>query len=96
MDVIITGITAISWIGVAALTFFLWRIARFYERSSERSAYSWLFLLPLVLLPAGALYYILHDSEFYGVPAGDVLLLAGGVSLLVASLTLQQVLVEER
>ena len=96
MDVIITAITAISWAGVTVLAFFLLRIARFYERSSKRSAYSWLFVLPLVLLPAGAICYMIHDSEFYGVPAGDVLLLAGGVALIVASLTLQQVLVEER
>ena len=78
------------------MSFFLWRIARFYEKSSRRSAYSWLFILPILLLPVGAIYYMIHDSEFYGVPVADVLLLAGGVSLIVASLTLQQVLVEER
>ena len=96
MDSIITAITAISWAGVTVLSFFLWRIARFYEKSSSQSAYSWLFILPLLLLPAGAVCYMIYDSEFYGVPVADALLLAGGVSLIVASLTLQQVLVEER
>jgi len=96
MDAIIIGITALSWAGITTLTFFLWRIARFYEKSSQQTAYSWLFTFPLLLLPAGAIFYMVYDRDFVGVPVGDLLLAAGGVTLIAASLTLQQVLVEER
>ena len=93
MHVLIVTLAAISWIGAGMLCFFLWKIARFYERSSGESARAWLFALPMVLLPAGAACYLLMETSFVGVPAGDLLLFAGGVILVLASSMLQQIMV---
>jgi hypothetical protein len=96
MDVLVIALTALSWAGITVLTFFLWRIARFYESSSDRTAHSWLFLPPLLLLPAGAGWYLILDRDFVGMPTADMLLLAGGTLLLLASFLLQQIMMEER
>jgi len=87
---------AFSWIGVTLLVFFLWRIARFYERSSGEKAYSWFFLPPMILLPAGAVYCMVVDPNFVGATLGDILLFFGGVLLLLASILLQQIMMGER
>ncbi|HIP86872.1 MAG TPA: hypothetical protein EYH27_00355 [Anaerolineales bacterium] len=86
----------ISWLGVTLLIFFLWRIARFYEQSSRETAYSWLFLPPMFLLPAGAIFYLVEDPTFVRSLWGDVLLFTGGVLLLLASALLYQVMMGER
>jgi hypothetical protein len=93
MQAMIVALAAVSWIGVGLLCFFLWKIARFYERSSGESARAWLFALPMVLLPAGAACHLLTGTSFVGVPAGDLLLFAGGVILVLASSMLQQIMV---
>ncbi|HEC33229.1 MAG TPA: hypothetical protein ENI37_00750 [Chloroflexi bacterium] len=89
-------IALLTWAGIGFLTFMLWRIARFYERSSGRRAYSYLFLPPLLFLPAGAGYYILWDVDFVGSAPGDLLFLVGGVFLIIAAVLLGQVMVGER
>ncbi len=96
MDVAVLTIAAVSWIGVSLLAYFLGRIARFYERSSGETAHSWLFSLPMLLLPAGAACYLIYDTRFVGIAAGDLLLFAGGISLLLASALLQQIMMGER
>jgi hypothetical protein len=96
IQVITVVFAALSWIGVSLLAFFLWRIARFYEKSSGERAHSWLFTLPMVLLPFGAIYYLFSDIRFVGGPVGDSLLLAGGLTLLLASAMLQQIMMGER
>jgi hypothetical protein len=96
MDVLVIALTALSSVGIAVLTYFLWRIARFYESSSDQTAHSWLFLPPLVLLPAGAAWYLILNRDFVGLPSADMLLLGGGATLLLAALLLQQIMMEER
>ncbi|MGD1995871.1 MAG: hypothetical protein PVH62_03760 [Anaerolineae bacterium] len=96
MDTAIVVLTAGSWIGISILIYFLRKIAGFYERSSGETAYSWLFLFPLVLLPVGALCYVIGNANFVGIPAGDLLLFIGGTSLLFASYLLQQIMMGEQ
>jgi hypothetical protein len=96
MGVLILLIAALTWIGIAILVFFLWKIARFYEQSSGETVHSWIFPIPMLLLSAGAFVYLYQDTAFVGVPVGDLLLLGGGVTLLLASYLLQQAMVEER
>ncbi len=96
MDAAVRCISALSWVGVGFLMFLLWRIARFYERSSGEKAHSWLFLVPLVLLPLGALCFLLADPDFLENLTGDALFFAGGVVLLMASTMLQQAMMGER
>lgn len=83
-------VAALAWGGIAFLVFLLWRIARFYERSSGQRAYAWIFLIPLVLLPAGAAWYLVVAPEFVGLPAADALLFAGGAILLVGTFILKR------
>lgn len=96
MNVLILGIASLAWAGITVIVFFLWRIARFYEQSSEESAHSWLFLFPMVLLPLGAAFYMVYDVKFVGFPSGDLLLFGGGISLLLAAILLQQIMMGER
>ncbi|HHS97086.1 MAG TPA: hypothetical protein ENK08_04190 [Chloroflexi bacterium] len=96
MEALTIVLDVLSWLGVGLLIFFLWRIARFYERSSNETAYSWLFLPPMLLLPAGAVFYLIEDPSFVQSMGGDVLLFIGGGLLLVASVLLHQVMMGER
>jgi len=89
-------LSGVSWIGISVLSFFLWRIARFYEHSSGETAHSWLFLFPMILLPTGAACYIFEGADFVGIPVGDLLLFAGGICLLFASARLERIMVGER
>ncbi len=69
-----------AWGVICALVLVLYRIARFYQITSKRrSRYQW-FGVPLVLLAGAAVI----DVLFVGEPnvLGDVLLLAGGASLI--------------
>ena len=96
MEVIAFVLDVISWVGVTLLVFFLWRIARFYEQSSRETAYSWLFLPPMFLLPVGAAFYLVEDPTFIRSLWGDVFLFTGGGLLLFASVLLHQVMMGER
>jgi hypothetical protein len=96
MKYVILVVAVLAWAGVTVMAFFLWKIARFYEHSSQESAHSWLFVIPTILLPAGAVCYLILDTRFVGFPAGDLLLFAGGISLLLASAWLQQVMMGEK
>ncbi len=88
--ILIRVVAGLAWVGVAFLVFLLWQIARFYERSSGQRAYSWVFLLPLAMLPAGAIWYLVAAPEFVGLPPADALLLAGGSVLLVGTFILKR------
>jgi hypothetical protein len=96
IDWVIIGISSLSWLGITIMAFFLWRIARFYEQSSGEPAHSWLFVFPTLLLPLGALCYLITDTCFVGVPIGDILLFLGGITLLLAAALLQQVMMGEK
>jgi len=96
MTTAIRVIASITWAGIGLLIFMLWRIARFYERSSGRRAYSFLFLPPLLLLPAGGVYYIVLDVDFVGSPVADLMFFLGGVFLAVGAALLGEIMVGER
>ena len=94
---IATGIvTLLTWAEIALLLFLLWRIARFYEHSSGRRAGSFLFLPPLILLPAGAIYALLKGGGSVGNTVSDFLLFLGGASLILATNLLGQIMVGGR
>lgn len=90
MITLIRLVAGTAWLSVTFLVFLLWRIARFYEQSSGQRARAWIFLLPLVTLPAGALWYLVVAPEFVGLPAADALLLAGGLALLAGTFILKR------
>ena len=75
-----TLLQLIAWGVICVLVVVLQRIARFYEiTSGRRSRYRW-FGVPLILLAAVAVTDVLYAGE----PniLSDVLLLAGGASLI--------------
>jgi len=70
-----------SWVIIAILLFFLFLIARFYERKAHQRSHYQLFLLPLVLFLLGTLRYdSLSAHDFVGDLLGDSLFFAGGVA----------------
>jgi hypothetical protein len=80
MATVDTLLQVIAWGVICVLVVVLQRIARFYEiTSGRRSRYQW-FGMPLILLAA----VVVTDALFGGEPnvLGDVLLLAGGASLI--------------
>jgi hypothetical protein len=80
-----TGINLVlmtySWVIIAILLFFLFLIARFYERKAHQRSRYQLFLLPLILFLLGTLRYdFLFVGNFVGDLLGDTLFFAGGVA----------------
>jgi hypothetical protein len=63
--------------GIAVLLFFLFAIARFFERKSSRKSFYPLFLLPVVFFVGSALRYFVV-SDFVGDPWGDLGHVIGG------------------
>ncbi len=92
MDILMRSIAILAWVGVAFLVFLLWRIARFYECSSNRRAYSFLLPISLLLLTAGAAWYIIQAPTFTGVPLADLLLVLGGGVLILATFLLKRIM----
>lgn len=95
MPILLRFIAILAWIGVAFLVFLLWRIARFYERSSNQQAYSFLFPISFLLLTAGAAWYIIAAPTFIGIPQADLLLSIGGGVLILATLLLQRIMMKK-
>jgi len=71
-------LTLYSWGGVSVLLFFIFAIARFFERKSSRRSFYSLFLLPVLLFLGSAMRYILID-DFVGDLWGDLGRILGGV-----------------
>jgi hypothetical protein len=70
-----------SWVIIAILLFFLFLIARFYERKAHQRSHYQFFLLPLALFLLGTLRYaFLFADNFVGDLLGDTLFFAGGVA----------------
>ncbi|MCS7179359.1 MAG: hypothetical protein RML46_05945 [Anaerolineae bacterium] len=95
MDILLRIVAALVWAGILFLIFVLWRIARFYERSSGQSVYSWLFFLIFMLFLIGAVWYIIADPLFVGVPPADGLLCAGGSLSLLGTLILTRAMMRK-
>ena len=74
-------LAAYSWVVVGVLLVFLWRIAWFYEKASERRVGYNALLIPGLLLTAGAVSYMVLGIDFVGEFVGDLLLFGGGVGL---------------
>jgi hypothetical protein len=90
MQIFGCAIVLYSWIVAAILIFFLFLIGRFYELKLGQKSYYQLFLLPLVVLLAAAvwdLFLACNETEspfldFVGEPGPDLLLLVGGAILI--------------
>jgi hypothetical protein len=85
-----------AWITIAALLFFLWRVAGFYEKASGQQVGHRFLLLPGALLLAGAVWYLRYDPDFVGHPVADLLLFSGGVLLFLFSSRLARLMTGER
>jgi hypothetical protein len=91
-----TFLAVYAWIVIGVLFFFLWRIADFYERASGQRVGHRFLVLPGLLLAAGAMWYLLHDSDFVAQPVGDLLLFGGGLLLLLFGARLERLMTGER
>jgi hypothetical protein len=70
-----------SWVIIAIQLFFLFLIARFYERKAHQKSHYQFFFLPLTLFLLGTLRYdFLFAGNFVGNLLGDTLFFAGGVA----------------
>jgi hypothetical protein len=83
-------------VAIAALIFFLWRIASFYETASGKQVGHRFLVLPSVLLTIGAIWYLGHEVDFVGRPIGDLFLFFGGVLLFLFSSRLTRLMTGER
>lgn len=70
-------LTLYTWGGVSILLFFLFAIARFFERKSSRKSYYPLFLLPILLFAGSALRYF-FTGDFVSDPMADLGRVIGG------------------
>jgi hypothetical protein len=81
MNVIDTVLNLYVWVVLCALMVVLYRIARFFQKTSGRRSHYQLFLVPIALLLIGGLRYA-SLGIFVGDPGGDLLMVIGGLSLI--------------
>jgi hypothetical protein len=81
---------------VAILLLFLFLIGRFYEMQFRQRSYYQLFMLPLVLFLAGAIWYVFNTQDFVGVPGPDLLFLFGGLVLIGLGYTLYRIMMARK
>ena len=81
MNVVNSILTIYTWGIVSILLFFLFSIARFYEKKSGRRSYFWAFLVPIVLFALATFRYIYLAPAIAGDFWGDFLRFVGGVTL---------------
>jgi len=67
-----------SWLGISALLFFLFLIARFFERKSSRKTFYLVFLVPIALFLISALRFF-AVGDFVGDAWGDLARVMGGL-----------------
>jgi hypothetical protein len=92
MEIIKRVLIIYSWAVVGILLIFLWRIAYFYEKASGQSVRYYFLILPVLLLAAGAIWYLACRIEFIGLPIGDLLLFSGGVLICMFGFRLQELM----
>ncbi len=92
MRTAIIVIGMVTGIEIWLLLFLLWRIARFYERSSGRRVFSFLFLPSMLFLAGGGVYYLIADSGFVGNSLADFILFLGGALLVIATTLMEQIM----
>ena len=86
-----------SWVIIAILLFFLFLIARFYERKAHQRSYYQLFLLPLIPFLLGTLRYdFLFTGNFVGDLLGDALFFAGGMTAIILGYHLLSLMTGDR
>ncbi len=70
-----------SWGVVCILLFFLFSIARFYEKKSGQSTYSLAFLIPILLFTLAAIRYVFLGPAITGDVWADVMRFLGGITV---------------
>lgn len=92
MEVIKYTLSIYSLGAIGVLLFFLWHIARFYEKASGQSTGHQLLFIPTALLLGGMIWHLWHGCDFLKQPVGDSLLIAGGLMLFVFGIHLRQLM----
>ena len=87
---------AYSWAGVGVMIVFLWRIAFFYEKTSNRWVGHYLVMIPGLVLLAGVVRYLVVGKPFVGDAAGDILLFVGGLGVALFGMRLQRLMTGEQ
>jgi hypothetical protein len=85
-----------SWVVIGILLVFLWRIAYFYQKTSGQRVGYYLFIVAVVLLAIGAVWYLIVNVDFTEEPIADALLFGGGLLLFVFGGRLQELMTGER
>lgn len=87
MDNIARILTVAGWVGTAALLIVMYRIAYFYQVSSNQpTRYLW-FFVPMILLLVGGLHYA-TVVEATADTFADILMLIGGLALIALGMNL--------
>lgn len=81
MNLINATLNIYIWVVVSILLFFLFAIARFYEKKSKRRSFYPVFLIVAVIFATAAVRYIFFSSALVGDVWGDLLRFSGGLIL---------------
>jgi hypothetical protein len=88
MSLVNNILTIYSWGVVCVLLFFLFSIARFYEKKSGRSTYYWSFVGPIILFALAAIRYVFLMPNIVGDVLGDLMRFLGGLLVLLSGVFL--------
>jgi len=81
MTILTKLLTLSVWVGIAVLLVLLYRIARFYQVTTQVRSHYRLFLAPITLFLAGMIRYLLVNVQVAGDELGDLFFFLGGVCL---------------
>ena len=81
MNIVNSILTLYIWGIVCILLFFLYEIARFYEKKSGRRSFFWAFFIPMGLFALAAIRYVFLSPTIAGDFWGDLMRFVGGVML---------------
>lgn len=88
-------LTLYSWFPLAALLIFLLLIARFYQKFSSETTYYRLYVVPVLFFGASTIRYA-SMNRLAGDMLGDLLMGAGGLTLIVLSSYLLHLMTRNR
>ena len=81
MNLVNSILTVYTWGVVCILLYFLFAIARFYERKSGRRSFFLAFFAPMALFALAAIRYVFIAPAIVGDVWGDIMRLVGGITL---------------
>jgi ABC-type Fe3+-siderophore transport system permease subunit len=89
-------LTIYVWIAAAAIIFFLFLIARFFQRKSDQRSYFQYYVIPATLFVVVGIWLVFGQSSYVEDPIANILLVLAGAAVGVLGGYLRMLMVGRR